>query len=207
MQTHDISAEQKDRVRQVIESTGVSMRKASTEWLGRNPTFLEQALRLKRPLTDPELRGIATGASAAGAPIDVDWLKTGREKPAPFAGPRDLPVKTAFSVGSFVAPPLAEEHIERPAMLVGVERSFAIRIHDDRLKPRYRRNDVLYFHGGQAPEVEDCVAIELQNGRHIVGIFVQSGREGIVLKSLTPEQYETYKGALSISREVGVLRG
>lgn len=192
----------KERVREAFARAGISLRWASREWFGWHESTLDATLRSDtRELRDSELRRIAEGTGAS-----LGWLKTGSDMmPEPFAGPRDLPVRSAAAVGGEVSM-VEGELIARPAPLAGVPDAFAVRIADDRLSPRYRRNDMVYFHPRQTPQAEECVALQLGNGTYVIGILYTSNRDGITLRSLDPENYERYRGVLLVAREIGVLR-
>lgn len=88
-----------------------------------------------------------------------------RYSPATASGPRDLPVlgvAVAGSDGLFVMNGEAQAHIERPSILAGVARAYAVYIADSSMEPRYFPGETAYINPALPPRNSDFVIVQLR---------------------------------------------
>lgn len=105
----------------------------------------------------PRGRGVPGMAENGAAPL--------RYSPATASGPRDLPVlgvAVAGSDGMFVMNGEAQAHIERPSILAGVARAYAVYIADSSMEPRYFPGETAYVNPALPPRHGDFVIVQLR---------------------------------------------
>ncbi|MGE3338764.1 MAG: helix-turn-helix transcriptional regulator [Alphaproteobacteria bacterium] len=111
----------------------------------------------------PRPRGRAGGGAGGGA-AESDAAPL-RYSPAVAGGPRDLPVlgvAVAGSDGLFVMNGEPQAHIERPSVLAGVARAYAVYIADSSMEPRYFPGETAYVNPALPPRNGDFVIVQLR---------------------------------------------
>jgi hypothetical protein len=217
-----------DPVRQLIVDTaerrGMALNELSRR-VGKNTAYMHQYLYRGSPRVLPEdVRAdvavlLQIPEADLKAPRDAAREGPGALPPRSrtaasraslgLVGPLDLPlvpVRTPNKKGETLSQP--SENVARPVSLLGVSGAFGVRMRSNDMKGRYRVGDIAYFHPGQAPEPDDAVVIETQDGDRLLGILQTMNDREVRLCSVDGSREERIKRAeiARIAREVGVQR-
>ncbi len=104
--------------------------------------------------------------------------------------PRSVPVRGRAAEDDAKSPPLvlsedAEEWVDRPGHLAGVEALFALEVDTDELSPLFRRGQKILVHPGRALVIDEpCVVIDEQD-RALLKIYKGRSKLGHMVNTLT----------------------
>jgi len=178
-------------------------RRLTQEWMGRiaaalnvDPAALlpDQELSFSPSAQPPHRsqqsqRGAGVLSDAKVAPpnkSEIEFIAGGHTT---FAGPRDLPILgyvKAGELGFFVGNGDRQGVTVRPESLRDVTTAYAVRVHDESMKPALKPGNLLYVDPTRPVKPGDFVVIQLSDGQAFIKHLIRRTEKAVICEQFNP---------------------
>jgi len=136
---------------------------------------------LKTPLKSQPKRPVATQNQSG-----LEFIAGGHTT---FAGPRDLPILgyvKAGGLGFFIGNGDRQGVTVRPETLRDVTTAYAVRVHDDSMRPALKPGYLLYVDPTRPVKAGDFVVIQLRDGQAFIKHLIRRTEKAVICEQFNP---------------------
>lgn len=162
-------------------------RKLTQEWMQRLGAALEvePAALLPDQQLQSALRPLPKGTVAPQKEVRLE----SQRGHSTFTGPRDLPILgyvKAGGLGFFIGNGERQGVTVRPESLRDVATAYAVRVHDESMKPVVRPGNLLYVDPTRPVRPGDLVVIQLSDGQAFIKHLVRRTEKAVICEQYNP---------------------
>jgi phage repressor protein C with HTH and peptisase S24 domain len=131
-------------------------------------------------------RGLSDATVAPQNQTDIEFVAGGHST---FAGPRDLPILgyvKAGELGFFVGNGDRQGVTVRPESLRDVSTAYAVRVHDESMKPALKPGYLLYVDPTRPVKPGDYVVIQLNDGQAFIKHLIRRTEKAVICEQFNP---------------------
>ena len=162
-------------------------RKLTQDWMQRLGTALD--VEPAALLPDRELHAQVKPLSQGTVAPQNEVRLISQRGHSTFAGPRDLPILgyvKAGGLGFFIGNGERQGVTVRPESLRDVATAYAVRVHDESMKPVVRPGNLLYVDPTRPVKPGDLVVIQLDDGQAFIKHLVRRTERAVICEQYNP---------------------